>query len=449
MKNPMSFKHVLLFILSAYCFQSFAQKEGSDLIVPFEYSKDGREYFFLYMMETNAYSVVHNIPENADKYKLYKIMTSFFSVNNDKFHTGKMSKESFIKYIQNIMGKEPSTLSEIELPQECFYVYVGIDSKKQEKYIIIDTDMDNDFKNDSLYTVSLDNYLNYDLQENPLDISTSIKITYYYGKMIQNHFVPITIYPFYSDKPEEKYATKEDYFLDIGLFANTTKEAKISIHNNTITVYASKPATTDFLPWELNSNTEFTFYDSNGRSIYNRGFLGDTVLITDRKFKLESVGSEKLILKDVGHFSESQSPLYVRALSDGGDINLRWITEGKYIFIDFWGSWCKPCIHSIPLITQFYEKYRNREDILIIGIVLEDPDNINDLRRIITEKQIFYDNYYVSMNEAKRTDRPHSVFHITGYPTYLILDKKGNIIYRTNNSKNTSEAISTFEKIIN
>ena len=42
-----------------------------------------------------------------------------------------------------------------------------------------------------------------------------------------------------------------------------------------------------------------------------------------------------------------------------------WLTkqpnrEGKMVLIDFWATWCQPCLKAIPKLNQFHRKYKNR-----------------------------------------------------------------------------------------
>jgi len=42
--------------------------------------------------------------------------------------------------------------------------------------------------------------------------------------------------------------------------------------------------------------------------------------------------------------------LYSIGLSDGVALHLNRLMKDKYVFIDFWGSWCRPCIAALPIL---------------------------------------------------------------------------------------------------
>ena len=46
--------------------------------------------------------------------------------------------------------------------------------------------------------------------------------------------------------------------------------------------------------------------------------------------------------------------------------------EGKTLYIDFWASWCAPCITSLPLYNEMYEKYKD-QGLEIIAINVDNP----------------------------------------------------------------------------
>jgi len=46
--------------------------------------------------------------------------------------------------------------------------------------------------------------------------------------------------------------------------------------------------------------------------------------------------------------------------------------EGKTIYLDFWASWCAPCIQSLPLYNEMYQKYKD-QGLEVVAINLDNP----------------------------------------------------------------------------
>ena len=166
------------------------------------------------------------------------------------------------------------------------------------------------------------------------------------------------------------------------------------------------------------------------------------------------VDGNKLLLQEVVDLKISQGvnnsfpDVYVHSLQDNQLVKVQDLIHDKYAFIDFWGSWCQPCIHSIPLIKQLWEKVKGRRDVSVLGIALEKAGQADKLKAVIKDKQIPYDNYVVYRNEEKQVSSPHLIWQVYGFPTYLILDKKGKVVFKISNSMNTEKAISTFLELI-
>lgn len=92
--------------------------------------------------------------------------------------------------------------------------------------------------------------------------------------------------------------------------------------------------------------------------------------------------------------------------------------RGKTVYVDFWASWCAPCLRSMPLINELYGKYRD-QDFEVIAINVDDP--IEDGQDFLLDTPLDYliaaDTDNVVLNE----------FGVTGMPTSFLIDEHGTV----------------------
>ena len=56
--------------------------------------------------------------------------------------------------------------------------------------------------------------------------------------------------------------------------------------------------------------------------------------------------------------------------------------RGKVLVLNFWATWCPPCLEEIPLFIDFQEKYKNK-GLQIIGVAIDTKDNVIDFREVL------------------------------------------------------------------
>lgn len=91
--------------------------------------------------------------------------------------------------------------------------------------------------------------------------------------------------------------------------------------------------------------------------------------------------------------------------------------KGKFVFIDFWGSWCGPCRQEIPNIKKLYNSL-SRDKLEIIGLAQDDETKLRDY---IQEQKIEYPNALAPNDLLKK-------YGISKYPTSYLLNPKGRIV---------------------
>ncbi len=95
-------------------------------------------------------------------------------------------------------------------------------------------------------------------------------------------------------------------------------------------------------------------------------------------------------------------------------------TNGKYVILDFWGTWCGPCISEMPEMKALSEKYADR--MMLVGV--NNGDTKEKLLSFVKEKGYTW-TQVLDKQEGKTFS---TVFNVNGYPTKIILDPKGEIL---------------------
>lgn len=98
-----------------------------------------------------------------------------------------------------------------------------------------------------------------------------------------------------------------------------------------------------------------------------------------------------------------------------------YVGRGKYVLVDFWASWCGPCRQEIPNLIALYEKYKDKE-FLVLGVAVQ--DKIEDSQKAISDMQIPYPQ--ILNSEKVATD----IYGIDALPETILFAPDGTIIAR-------------------
>ena len=108
---------------------------------------------------------------------------------------------------------------------------------------------------------------------------------------------------------------------------------------------------------------------------------------------------------------------------DGKDVKLSdYVGKGEYVLIDFWASWCGPCMAAMPELRETYLKY-SKKGLKVIGVnVWERQEGAGE--KCVKDKDMIWDIMLVKDNSA--TD----AYGVQGIPTAVIFGPDGKIVKR-------------------
>jgi len=88
-------------------------------------------------------------------------------------------------------------------------------------------------------------------------------------------------------------------------------------------------------------------------------------------------------------------------------------TEGKFVLIDFWATWCPPCRKAVGELNEFARKHKDK--LVVIGISDEDPDKVAAFASPKLE-------YFSAVDPQARTKK---ILEVKGIPHVILMDPKG------------------------
>jgi len=106
---------------------------------------------------------------------------------------------------------------------------------------------------------------------------------------------------------------------------------------------------------------------------------------------------------------------------DGKQFDLKSL-RGKYVVIDFWGTWCGPCVAEMPTVKEYSEKYKDK--LVIVGV--NSGDTKQKIEDFVSSKG--YEWIQLMSKKGVNDDNFVSKFNISGFPTKFIIDPDGIIV---------------------
>jgi thiol-disulfide isomerase/thioredoxin len=262
----------------------------------------------------------------------------------------------------------------------------------------------------------------------------------------------------------ERYRNKKVLVTERKMIFYPTKLGSAPVSDHKEFEYTSKYVNKDCWTGETLLDNEWydIYYDgrvvikprkipfSKDNSRFNEQFMHyakDTVVLaSNKKFVIDSVDSTitKIYLRELINAKKmygNNLNFYLKDFTiddlENKKINLNAILKNKkYTLIDFWGTWCGPCIELTPKLKKLHQE--NESKLNMIGIARDKNSDL--VKNYVKKHNLAWTNAFIDFNDKESLIEK---LQIQYYPTLLLLDASGKILYR-----GSSENLEEIKKII-
>ncbi len=111
------------------------------------------------------------------------------------------------------------------------------------------------------------------------------------------------------------------------------------------------------------------------------------------------------------------APDFTLKTADGKTVRLSDF-RGRPVLINFWATWCAPCLIEMPALEQVYGKYKDQGLVVLAVNQAETADKVGQ----------YMQSYGLSFTAVLDTDVAIGrLYRVTGYPTTWLVDREGNL----------------------
>ncbi len=357
---------------------------------------------------------VSGVPKNWTDIKIGDINTDFYQSVYQNYFLDNITNERY-EELQKSWNWTPDSLNLSKKPIKCKIAFAfGKDSIGELK-MIVDSNNNLDFSDDKIFK-PLEISPNDKLNNDSLVISDGIEVTFerFSNNKVTKVNVPILIvhvseYNIFlcnfsqyatTKLDEEEIAISSANFLNLSYHSLGIVKIDKDIDKDQKVDYKTIIAKNEYI--EIKNN----IYKNLGVNKNQNVLILEKINLPKNQLSSTQVGFKAFDFS--GDNFKTKTAISLDNL------------KGKYVLLDFWATWCGPCIKEIPNLTDFYSKI-DKSKFEIISIVCESP--LETLEKM-TEKHAISWPQIVSDDTNKIKEK----YGILGYPTTFLLSPEGVII---------------------
>lgn len=114
----------------------------------------------------------------------------------------------------------------------------------------------------------------------------------------------------------------------------------------------------------------------------------------------------------------SSAPNFTLTDIDGNSMTLT-DYRGKPVLLDFFATWCQPCMNEIPILKTIKDQFL--AELVIISV------SVDPTTDTVANLQSFRNNYNVTWTVVRDTKNIYDAYNVTAIPTIYVIDKDGSV----------------------
>jgi peroxiredoxin len=318
-------------------------------------------------------------------------------------------------YLQKSWKWKPDELKLSKKPIKCYvYVIWGINSEGNWM-AMVDTNNNLDFSDEkAFYPEVIDSKKNASSTLN----EQIVKYQIYQNNQIIEAEIPLVI----KQIDTNQFGYNFPQYAKVELIQNGEKHELAVVPSGLNEANFEDIGIVEMAGWEQNKVIEDSELIEKEQYITIGGLLGTKyknkgVDLFNNVLQLEGIPSDVVVYSTQAGYQFQ--PFSAKEFSTKKEISLQSL-KGKYVFIDFWGTWCRGCVEEIPNLVNIY-KGLDKSRFEFVGIVAGDTSE--KLKNFIDKNGVTWPQI-ISDDSNKLVE----VYKITGYPQTVLIDPSGKVI---------------------
>ncbi len=375
------------------------------------------------------------VPNDLDEYVVRSVILQRKQYLWNQYKTGKIDKQRFSQLATYYKIDSTRLTNELVDSEVIFLIGTRTDKKR---IIIVDSNNDENFSGEKI--LEYDFPLSLEKEKEISDFLPVISANYEYfeeGKITRK---TVNLQPSpYRGSLGISYYTKNEvekkYDLFISFPEYLSGKAKINHSNYDVYVsngFASMVFTEDRANIYIKNNKDTRPSEIDGDLPYRIGDIFNTDDSIDYLIEKISFWGDTLNLKYLGKNSHPFGfnemfyiPKFTAQKLDHSEFSLK-DYSGKYILFDFWGTWCTPCIKSIPDLKELYNEFKDKE-IMFVSVAFD--SDANKVGQFVLREQMNWEHIFIDQNKIDKNSLVEKL-RVSSFPTTILISPEGVIIAR-------------------